>query len=93
MRFGVAGSSVYDMIDFPQVSDGDTVRPHTVHPLLRRQFCPVPTRGNSSLSGNVPLLRFGAGELAFSRFSPVAGRLSVSEKLAMDLILNVFERN
>jgi hypothetical protein len=41
--------------------------------------------GNLSLSGNLP--RFGAGEPASLRFSPLAS-LSVSEKLAMDLILN-----
>ena len=31
---------------------------------------------------------FGAGEPAFLRFTSLAGRLSGSEKLAMDLILN-----
>jgi hypothetical protein len=32
-------------------------------------------------------LRFGLGEPAFLPFSPLAGRWSASEKLAMDLIL------
>jgi hypothetical protein len=33
-------------------------------------------------------LRFGAGEPVFLRFSALAGRFSVFERLAMDLILD-----